>query len=124
MEIVRSITVGPTAPWEARHCLLPLEGTVATERLDDLVLVVSELVTNAVTHSGLKSAESVVLKVRTLSGSRVRVEVADPGGGFPEISTPRTDQHGRGLEIVDRLADRWGTERNDETRVWAEMTLR
>jgi len=124
MEIVRTLRVGPAAPSEARRCLLPLEGTVATDRLDDLVLVVSELVTNAVTHSGLKSAESVILKVRMLSGSRDHVEVVDPGGGFPEISTPRTDRHGRGLEIVARLAERWGTERNDETRVWAEMTLR
>jgi two-component sensor histidine kinase len=124
MEIVRTLRVGPAAPSEARHALLPLEGSVATDRLDDLHLVVSELVTNAVTHSGLRGAESVILKVRELSRSRIRVEVADAGGGFPEVSTPPTDQHGRGLAIVARLADRWGTERNGETRVWAEMTLR
>jgi anti-sigma regulatory factor (Ser/Thr protein kinase) len=124
MEIVRTLPVGPTAPSEARHSLLALEGAVASDRLDDLVLVVSELVTNAVTHSGLRGAESVILKVRMLSGSRIRVEVEDAGGGFPDVTTPPTDQHGRGLAIVARLADRWGTERNGQTRVWAEMTLR
>ena len=123
MEIVRTLRAGPTAPLQARHSLLPLEGTLAPDRLDDLRLMVSELITNAVTHSGLRRAESVILKVRVQSGSRVRVEVADPGGGFPDVSTPPTDQHGRGLEIVARLADRWGTERNGETRVWAEFSL-
>jgi anti-sigma regulatory factor (Ser/Thr protein kinase) len=124
MEIVRSFDAGPTAPRDARRSLLPLEGDLTADRLDDLRVVVSELVTNAVTHSGLRRDGSIVLKVQLLSGSRVRVEVADTGGGFPGVSSRPSDQHGRGLTIVGRLADRWGTEQDGGTKVWAELPIR
>ena len=119
MEIVRVLDAAPTAPSEARLSLAPLGRTVPRDQLDDLRLVVSELVTNAVVHAGLREGDPITMAV-DVTESRVRVEVIDRGRGF----TGESGSHvGRGLPIVDRLADRWGTERSSETKVWAEFAL-
>ena len=122
MEIVRTLSVVPTAPSEARRSLHALGGALPANRLDDLRLVVSELVTNAVIHSGLPEDDAIVLKVRILP-RRIRVEVIDRGRGFPEAPSRTAEHHGFGLPIVDELAERWGTENGPETRVWAELGL-
>lgn len=71
----------------------------------DIVLVVSELVTNSV-RAG---ARNIDVDLRA-DDHRVDVQVADDAPGWP---TPRTASHddldGRGLAIVDELADRWTT---------------
>jgi anti-sigma regulatory factor (Ser/Thr protein kinase) len=123
VKIVRTISVAPTAPAEARRSLVPLDPVVPSDQLEDLRIMVSELVTNSVMHSGLKSGESISLMVKVLP-ERVRVEVADRGRRFLDVNKRRRKHHGRGLMIVDRLADRWGTERGSQTKVWAEMPLR
>ena len=122
MKIVRTLNVAPTAPAEARRSLVPLDSIVPSDRLDDLRLMVSEMVTNSIVHSGLHRGAPIVLLVKVLP-ERVRVEVADSGGGFPSEPNPPSETHGRGLMIVDQLADRWGTERDSETKVWAEVAL-
>ena len=122
MKIVRTLNVAPTAPAEARRSLVPLDPVVPSDRLEDLRIMVSELVTNSVMHSGLKSGESISLMVKVLP-ERVRVEVADRGRRFLDLTNRRRKHHGRGLMIVDRLADRWGTERGSQTKVWAEIPL-
>jgi anti-sigma regulatory factor (Ser/Thr protein kinase) len=72
---------------------------------EDVVLVVSELVTNAVRAS----ADLIGLSL-TVDEDRVEVEISDDASGWP---TPRQadweDPSGRGLAIVDELADRWHT---------------
>ncbi len=123
MKIVRTLSAAPTAPAEARQSLVPLNPVVPSDRLEDLRLVVSEMVTNSVVHSGLERGDPIVLLVKVLPG-RVRVEVADPGCRFPDRLSRRREHHGRGLKIIDQLADRWGTEHNSETKVWAELPLR
>jgi anti-sigma regulatory factor (Ser/Thr protein kinase) len=123
VKIVRTLNVAPTAPAEARRSLVPLDRVIPTEQLDDLRIMVSELVTNSVVHSGLKGGEPISLLVKVLP-ERVRVEVADPGRRFPDTSKRRRNYYGRGLMIIDRLADRWGTERGSQTKVWAEIPLR
>lgn len=74
-------------------------------RRDDVALVVSELVTNSV-RAG---ADSIEVRVET-DARQIEVCVADDAPGWP---TPRSahpdDLGGRGLAIVDRLADRWTT---------------
>ncbi len=122
MKIVRTLNVAPTAPGEARRSLVPLDRVIPSDRLDDLRIMVSELVTNSVVHSGLKGGEPISLLVKVLP-ERVRVEVADSGRRFLDISKRRRKHHGRGLMIIDRLADRWGTERGRQTKVWAEIPL-
>jgi anti-sigma regulatory factor (Ser/Thr protein kinase) len=123
MEIVRVLDPAPSAPGRARHSLISLSPTVSPEQLDELRLVVSELVTNSVLHAGLGESDSITLSVEVLSAS-VRVEVIDGGHGFDEASEHPLGGLGWGLPIVDQLADRWGTERTSETRVWAEFALR
>jgi len=113
---------GPTAAAAARNTLLALEQRLDAQVLEDIRLLVSELVTNAVRHAGAPGAGEVGLDV-TIRSDAVRVEVADPGGGFEP--TPRDDEMGRpggwGLYLVDRIADRWGIVRNHLNRVWFEI---
>jgi DNA-binding NarL/FixJ family response regulator len=87
--------------------------------LDDAQIVVSELVTNAVTHA--RSAPELRL---SLNGSTVRVEVRDDGTGTPEPRPPTEDaEHGRGMHLVAALAAAWGMElpQDDGKVVWAEL---
>jgi anti-sigma regulatory factor (Ser/Thr protein kinase) len=83
-----------------------------------VTLLTSELVTNAYRHAGSDTRVSV-----RRGDDHVRVEVRDSGRGGVELrpqDTNRTD--GRGLHIVDALADRWG-HRSDRsgTVVWFEL---
>ena len=85
-------------------------------------LLVSELVTNSVRHSGSPVGSKVELAV-SASSNTIRVEVADAGRGFEPTprSTSRTEAGGWGLHLVDRLAHRWGVDRRDRVRVWFEI---
>lgn len=113
---------GPTAASAARSALLALDERVDGQVLEDIRLLVSELVTNAVRHANAPTGGEVELDV-TIEESRVRVEVADPGAGFEP--QPRDDEMTRpggwGLYLVDRIADRWGVVRGRLNRVWFEI---
>lgn len=90
------------------------------------MLVASELVTNAVLHSGCASDHR--LKVRaTLQRDRLLISVHDPGISGASVQ-PRRPEHsalgGWGLQIAEQLAERWGSERPDGYRVWAELAVR
>jgi len=113
---------GPMAAAAARNALLSLDTRVDSQCLEDIRLLVSELVTNAVRHASGPNGGTVALDV-TIESSRIRVEVADPGAGFnPQ---PRDDEMTRpggwGLYLVDRIADRWGVVRNTLNHVWFEI---
>jgi anti-sigma regulatory factor (Ser/Thr protein kinase) len=113
---------GPTSASAARNALLALDTRVDQDLLDDIRLLVSELVTNAIRHAEAAPGGEVGLDV-SIKGERVRVEVADPGDGFDPA--PRTGSMakpgGWGLYLVDRIADRWGVVKNRVTRVWFEI---
>lgn len=85
-------------------------------------LLVSELATNAVRHAG---TPSFVVDVDVTPGGRTRVAVTDTGIGHPIPRTPDpTAEHGRGLQLVASLADRWGAHRRRATQektVWFEL---
>jgi DNA-binding NarL/FixJ family response regulator len=85
---------------------------------DDALLVVSELAANAITHAG--SACRIRL---SLTPTTLRIDVIDTGSGTPEPQPPsRTEEHGRGLHLVDALTRAWGLEMVDEGKlVWAEL---
>ena len=76
-------------------------------------LLVSELVTNAVTHDGVGTgrvgAGGVMMAIRVARG-RLRVDVHDTSPALPEpdMDTPVDAETGRGLLLVDTLADEWG----------------
>ena len=89
---------------------------------DTLLLVISELVTNAVVHAGTSSALRLLLpNVRTPGA--VRVEVSDLSTCPPRRRHAAGEEMGgRGLELVSLLADRWGWEREGAgKRVWCEL---
>jgi anti-sigma regulatory factor (Ser/Thr protein kinase) len=107
----------------ARHSLDRFEGLLLPEKLEDVRLVVSELVTNSVRHAELSPDEQISLAV-AISGGSVRGRVCDPGPGFekPTEPNPRTDLSGGwGLPIVERISDRWGIKRNGCACVWFEI---
>ncbi len=95
---------------------------LSPRRLEDARLLVSELVTNAIRHAGLEDDDVIRLVVVT-ADRKLRIEVCDPGQGF-ELSEPEPNPaqpSGWGLYLVRELSDRWGVERNEETRVWFEL---
>ncbi|MFI6511235.1 ATP-binding protein [Streptosporangium sp. NPDC050855] len=77
--------------------------------LDDVVLLVSEVVTNSVVHSGSRAGGEVAMTV-TVRPAAVLVEVCDAGSGAsaPHVRNDPEAEGGRGMFLVDLLADRWG----------------
>ncbi|MDQ0794700.1 ATP-binding protein [Streptomyces sp. B1I3] len=88
---------------------------------ETLILLISELVTNAVVHTGCPA----VLRMLFGSGSlgTVRVEVADTSCRPPQQRhAVGEDTGGRGLELVDGLADRWGWQPEGAGKqIWCEV---
>ena len=108
------------APGAARLVVGRLRGRVPALVLEDALLVVSELVSNGVCHSGACDG-AIVVRVE-LTGTMLRLEVEDPGRGG--VIAPRDpDLGGFGLNLVHGLCERWGLERvaAGGTRVWAQL---
>jgi anti-sigma regulatory factor (Ser/Thr protein kinase) len=89
------------------------------DAVESAQLLVSELVTNAVVHAGSAVRLTVILR-----DSRIRVEVTDHDDALPRMRPLEMDSPGgRGLGIVDGLADAWGSDsRRDGKAVWFELT--
>lgn len=107
----------------ARQSLQALEEEVPPQTLQTVVLLVSELVTNAVLHAGLEPEDEIGLKVGSSAGT-IRAEVHDRGPGFDAGSSQKPDPDqtgGWGLYLVGTLSDRWGVERGDLVVVWFEL---
>jgi hypothetical protein len=97
---------------------LSANGAVAT---DAVLLVASELVTNAIRHG----RGDVELRV-DLTGEQVRLEVLDDGHaelGLPDVQPRPLEEGGRGLPLVSAVSRRWGSGFDDHGRtlVWAEL---
>lgn len=89
---------------------------------DAAVLIVSELVTNAVVHT---ASTRVVCELSRI-GRRLRIAVQDQGHqpGGPRLRRSSDDEHGRGLLLVDAMSSAWGSHdaQNASGRiVWAEL---
>jgi len=92
--------------------------------LETLVLLVSELVTNAVVHTGRPALLRMALSgCLVAGGGTVRIEVVDTGSSPPRRRrADGDDTGGRGLELVCGLADRWGwRQEGTGKRVWCEL---
>jgi anti-sigma regulatory factor (Ser/Thr protein kinase) len=116
------LDIGPAAAADARGAVAALEGRAHDDVLDDVRLLLSEIVTNAVRHSEAPRGATIGLAV-SVSRNTVRAEVIDHGRGFEPRprDLPRTETGGWGLHLVDRLATRWGVDRGDAVRVWFEI---
>jgi anti-sigma regulatory factor (Ser/Thr protein kinase) len=109
------------APGAARILVGRLRDQVPVLVLQDALLVVSELVTNGVCHSGACDG-AIVVRVE-LTGTMVRLEVEDPGRGGMVAPRAPDPGGGFGLNLVQGLCERWGVERvaAGGTRVWAQL---
>jgi anti-sigma regulatory factor (Ser/Thr protein kinase) len=104
----------------ARHALARLRSDIDSPVMETLRLLVTELVTNSVTHAG---ADSVMLEV-LVGKQAVWTEVTDEGPGFdPGDGEWQGEEHpGWGLFLVERLANRWGVNHEGRsTKVWFEL---
>ncbi|MEU1506936.1 ATP-binding protein [Kitasatospora sp. NPDC005748] len=102
----REFTRRALADWHAQNC-------------DDVLLLVSELLANAVLHAG--GARELVLHT---APARLRIEVTDASPDLPRPREPRAPglPGGHGLNIVAKLADRWGADSHaDGKSVWLEI---
>jgi anti-sigma regulatory factor (Ser/Thr protein kinase) len=101
--------------------LLDADRRVPSITRADVLLVVSELVSNAVRH-GVGPVE-LALEV---GPAEVHVEVADQGASYPPPARrpAATSQNGRGLLIVEAIATAWGVTAKDPGKtVWADIPV-
>ncbi|NBM16632.1 ATP-binding protein [Streptomyces sp. GC420] len=104
-----------------RHWGLP-------EVVDNAVLATDELFANAVRHGSSGPRDLITLTLE-YSERELRVTVADPSGALPRSCTADSAaESGRGLAIVDALADDWGTAPPEPgtrgKRVWFTLSLK
>lgn len=104
----------------ARHYVVEVLADLPADLTATAALLVSELAANAVLHGAGPFEVSVVCGADLRS---VRVEVIDAGAGQPAVQEPdQKAEHGRGLQLVDALADAWGIRRDSGTKtVWFEL---
>lgn len=113
VRVARHATQARLASWQ-----------VPDEVCANAVLLVSELVTNAVLHT---PSERILCGVGRMPGECFRLEVHDgdlTGRGIPECCPGLDDEGGRGLLLVRELADSWGVTRSPLTggnAVWASL---
>ena len=94
-----------------------------TDLYDDVDLVFTELISNAVRHGGgLREAQLAN------TGEHLRLVAADNDPRAPAVRVRRADQpNGRGMHLIQAIADRWGVHRHHiETgkRIWADLRFR
>ncbi|MGW4028687.1 SpoIIE family protein phosphatase [Streptomyces sp. NPDC004838] len=112
----------PDALRSARHMVRSaVRAWGARERVDEIELVADEIVTNALLHTD----GGADLTVRVLFGPqrRLRVEVEDRSSALPRRrDAGESGVSGRGLLLVDRLADAWGVDSRGHGKcVWCEF---
>jgi anti-sigma regulatory factor (Ser/Thr protein kinase) len=101
-----------------------LRSTLETWKLDGFgevtELLATEMVANVVTHVGAPMTMRV-----TRGPSTMRVEIEDTSTAVPVVRHPdHADEHGRGVLLIDELADAWGVEpRADGKTVWFEIDV-
>ena len=120
--LVFELNAGPMAGPGARRALLAGNGALPSSVRDDVLLLVTELVTNTVRHAN--AGPDGVVRVELRRGSDfVRVAVSDEGAGFKaEAPLERDQADGWGPALVDRIADRWAiTPTGSGTCAWFEI---
>ncbi|MEO8690808.1 MAG: ATP-binding protein [Solirubrobacteraceae bacterium] len=123
--IALELPAEPHSAKVARDAVAGLDGHLG-EVFGDVVLVISELVTNSVRHAGLDAGDLVQLSVN-VDGDTIRIAVRDGGSGFDPPAAPSDPAcvGGWGLVLVEHLSDRWGVEHDGEANVvWCELKRR
>jgi anti-sigma regulatory factor (Ser/Thr protein kinase) len=117
-----SLAPAPAAATTARAEVTErLAASLGKQVLEDVRLLVTELITNALRHGALIPGDVVSVKASVDQGV-VRLEVTDPGrDGDVEVREPGPRGGGYGLFLVEQLAKRWGVDRREGTTVWCEL---
>jgi serine/threonine-protein kinase RsbW len=104
-------------------------GELLAEHLDeddllDVIVLISELITNSVRHGRADERETIVVHV-AIAPHVLRVEVCDAGPGFepPAVPRPRPEGGGNGLVLLARMSSSWGVACDAGTCVWFERAL-
>jgi anti-sigma regulatory factor (Ser/Thr protein kinase) len=105
----------PGAPRRARALLREHANGLGPDRLDTAVLLISELVTNAVLHG-----TGEIRLIIDVGRNGARFAVADEGEGTPAVRDAPGPDGGWGLRLVGQLATRWGVVEK-RTQVWFEI---
>ena len=120
--IAMELPAEPHSAKVARDAIAGLDGHLGNV-FGDVVLLISELVTNSVRHAGLAAHE--VVRVRASeAGEVLHLEVEDTGcSGVPHRRIPDGVHGGLGLNLVDAISLHWGVQCNDHTMVWADLPI-
>lgn len=105
-----------------RHLSALLHDWGSPEQVDSAVLLVSEMITNVLVHTDTDA----LLLAEVTGGAglrRLRVEVTDAGDDLPHKRRPgELASSGRGLILIELLADAWGVEpRGEGKSIWFEL---
>ena len=119
------LSSGPEAVSLARHSLDDYQADLGHALFEDMRLLISELMTNAVRHAATSPDSTVILEL-SIRSDIVRACVTDPGPGFEASPREPGDDpaSGWGLFLVEQLSDRWGVELAGGTSVWFEIDRR
>jgi anti-sigma regulatory factor (Ser/Thr protein kinase) len=119
LELVRNVE----APSIARAAIRSLceDRGVRGSHCHTVLLLVSEVISNAVLHSR-GPADAAIGLTAAIDAEKVRVTVTDAGNGFtPEPRDPDRLEGGYGLYLLEKAASRWGVDEVGGTRVWFEL---
>jgi anti-sigma regulatory factor (Ser/Thr protein kinase) len=108
----------PLVSVAARDAVRDTSGELGSTPTADASLLVSELATNAYRHG-----QGYIRLHITISDTRARFAVHDDGDGRPALNDDPGESGGWGLQLVDRVATRWGTVAGSSL-VWFELDLR
>ena len=100
-----------------------VSGRLASERADDFILMLSEIVSNAVRYGGPEDDGRIGFQLKA-EGGVVRAVVSDGGPAFGDADAEKIARAGAshlGLFLVGKLADRWGRELDGRKAVWFEV---
>jgi len=108
----------------ARQSMRSLESYVPEEKVQDVNLLVSELVTNSVKHASLLQDQAIEIDAKPTERG-IKIEVSNPGRAelTNKIEERAMAESGWGLLLVTKIASRWGMSTNGATRVWFEIDL-
>jgi anti-sigma regulatory factor (Ser/Thr protein kinase) len=120
-EVVLRLWPDPSACASARHAVADFcRARDVAHLVDDAELLTSEIVTNAIRY-----ATTLITLVATLRDGVLVVGVVGDGPIHAELASarsPELSEHGRGLFVVDQLADGWGSSRHvGGTTVWFRL---
>lgn len=92
--------------------------------IDDALIVISEMIANAVRH-GVPTHDGTIEISWSINGSLLELSVHDAGVGasLEPVDFDTDSLSGRGLSIINRVADRWWVDMSQGTRVNAELLM-